>query len=847
MRSYGVTLTARCPRLAVLLPISTELNRVTGGGWAVLDQSLEWLGRIWGGGGMICVPTDGRTLDDAFEQLLRAYDPDYVFVWMPTLGALATTDLAAARALIRDSSLGLQSKADEDDEQLRASDHLLVGAGWAKAALAQAMAATSAFEVSRFAQYAPRHEGPAVSPLLGLSALALAHTRPLDGLTIGGVTGTAKPGDPALLNDPATDLDLSDVPAHTRRLVKLRTGVRGTAPGSEPGTLSRPGKQVNVHPVDPNTELGALVQLGTLGSVRVNSGPSWGDPDVIARMPLARSMVGLLSLSRGLPRRPALVVVGDRVTDACLTMCWSRTFGEGSVVWLPSRVCQISPSDSAELERDTEAHLLVAHAREALDDPPDQIYGGGWLTSTSIPHATLAGVADLLRAAPAWMQRLPKRLADLQLVMPQDLPRDMPSGVLACPDVFALPTTVTFDEDGAGQQSVTSPIPSLLRRGGSMLAGGVTGPWVAEAQVDECPLPPRRAASEASSSTDPDDDGPEIRASKSGACWSAMADVRVPEEVAAEHVLARVRLREPDLSPLVDALLATSGHTRQLSDAGRFYDGVTRMLGGLPGLLRVLRDANAVAVLGLFLAEPTDRSAAGLILQDRRRYARLSDCRRVARTVRSAVDATDRGPTVGEMRALLDILLDASVLSRGYVLKCSRCRHTAFHPLGEVAATFVCRRCAHQQQLVAESWCRTPPHEPAQFYRLDELVLMALRHEVSVPAFAVDALGGSRREARVLWSTELWYEGVRRSEIDFIVLVEGRLVVGEAKVNGVLGDSQRQADKEVAKTVTAARLLSADDVVFASTTAWNQTSRNAIIAGTGEVQAPRRCILENLR
>jgi len=274
---------------------------------------------------------------------------------------------------------------------------------------------------------------------------------------------------------------------------------------------------------------------------------------------------------------------------------------------------------------------------------------------------------------------------------------------------------------------------------------------------------------------------------------------------------------------------------------------MTRMLGGLPGLLRVLRDANAVAVLGLFLAEPTDRSAAGLILQDRRRYARLSDCRRVARTVRSAVDATDRGPTVGEMRALLDTLLDARVLSRGYVLKCSRCRHTAFHPLGDVAATFVCRRCAHQQQLVAESWCRTPPHEPAQFYQLDELVLMALRHEVSVPAFAVDALGGSRRKARVFWSTELWYKGVRRSEIDVIVLVEGRLVVGEAKVNGVLGDSQRQAAKEVAKTVTAARLLSADDVVFASTTAWNQTSRNAIISGTGEVQAPRRRILENLR
>jgi len=566
-------------------------------------------------------------------------------------------------------------------------------------------------------------------------------------------------------------------------------------------------------------------------------------------LPVVRSIVGLLPLASGLRPRPHLVVVGDAVADACLALCWDRTFGEGTVVWLPGRAPVIDPTDGEALARDEDAARLLYYACEALDEPPDQLYAGTWLTSTSIPHTELAPITELLRsAAPAWMQRLPDRLDGLQVVAPQQLPADVPHGVLACSDAFALSATLPFGDDGIAQQSISSPIPSLLRRNGNLLAGGITGPWIAEAQVDECPLPPRQGAADASASgADPEADGPTVRASKSGACWPAVADFQVPDEVAAEHALARARLREPHLELLLDTLLAESGYAHQLSDAGRFYQGMTDMLGGLPGLLQVLRDTDASAVLHLFLNEGTSKAAPGLVLQDGRRYARLSDCRRAARGVRGQLDATDRGPRVGDMRALLDRLLEAGVLVRGLVLKCSRCRHTAFHPLGEASTTFICQRCAHLQHLVSESWCHTPPHEPALFYRLDELVLMALRFDVTGPAFAVDALGGSRREARVLWSTELRHDGQRSFEVDFVVLVDGRLATGEAKINGKLGRNRKQADQEVNKTVAAAQLLRADDVAFATTTTWNRTAREAIAAGTSGARLRCTHVLEYLK
>ena len=58
--------------------------------------------------------------------------------------------------------------------------------------------------------------------------------------------------------------------------------------------------------------------------------------------------------------------------------------------------------------------------------------------------------------------------------------------------------------------------------------------------------------------------------------------------------------------------------------------------------------------------------------------------------------------------------------------------------------------------------------------------------------------------------------GKRRLELDFVCLAEGRLLAGEAKANGTLGNAE-DAAKEVTKTVRGARLLEADRVVFATT------------------------------
>ena len=90
-------------------------------------------------------------------------------------------------------------------------------------------------------------------------------------------------------------------------------------------------------------------------------------------------------------------------------------------------------------------------------------------------------------------------------------------------------------------------------------------------------------------------------------------------------------------------------------------------------------------------------------------------------------------------------------------------------------------------------------------------------------------------------------DGKRRLELDFVCLAEGRLLAGEAKSNGTLGNAG-DAAKEVKKTVRGARLLEADRVVFATTeSTWDAAALAAVAAGTSRLDPPLAQLMTGLR
>ncbi len=831
MKSDYAVITARSPRVAVLLP---DLDGADGArSDADLDRTLEWFGRVWGGAHMICLPSRTGGVSIVFRRLAAAYDPDLVMPWQPTLGSIALADLNAAENLVAGAKAckganhsGLLAQLDGTAAILACTASVRRHAD--PATLVSVLSTFNA-ELSAYAYHLQDEFPPPLTLLtsLGRQPAVDKFLSPL-------APATVAAADREMIGRPTADLDLSGLDPWRRRLLKGQFGVVG---GDGPG-LRPTGELVTVHPVDPSADAHACAMVGLTGTHLTSNAPPWAFGSVLGSTPLERSKTGLqvLSYGRALPR-PFLVVAGDSVEDFCLYLCWLRLYGEGAAAWLPDAAVPHDRLDDDGSATDPWEGVFEV-VRQMVDDLPGHTYDGGWITSFTIDADRLGFLRTALGAR-YWHDVVPARFAAMPVVVPDDLPVPAaPPFYVAVGDVFERGLPLVIHDDGTVGSVVRSPVPLLMSDSTKGGTDALIGNWVADVTVARCRLPPRRRSALAAERDASLVDAGLVRVGRSGTAAVGVAKHDLPAGLLVDHALTDLSLRDPDLGTLLGHLLP-DGMAWQLSDAGRFYQGFADMAGGLAGLVDMLRDPATYAILNGFLN--TGRGAGGVLLADsRRRYLRSVECRALVRARTNGDSATVRGT-----RAVMDRLIAAGILTRGLILKCSRCRATAFQPLAAVNDRFACPRCSFSQPLTSKSWCDTPPHEPAWFYRLDELVYQALLENVRVPALALAEIGACSENARHLWSIELVRDGERELELDFLCLVEGKLSAGEAKSNGTL--SGKDAKREVRKTLTGARYAQADQVVFATTDPeWSQPMHDVVRDLVSTLDRPRALLLTAL-
>jgi hypothetical protein len=200
-------------------------------------------------------------------------------------------------------------------------------------------------------------------------------------------------------------------------------------------------------------------------------------------------------------------------------------------------------------------------------------------------------------------------------------------------------------------------------------------------------------------------------------------------------------------------------------------------------------------------------------------------------------------------RSLLDRLTTSRVLRRGLLLGCAHCLRVAFYRIGQVGTSFICQACLLENEVTADRW-RYPPDEPQWFYDLHPLVRDLLDQHGDVPLLAADVVM-SRAPARPSSSAfeiELFEgnEGSPFAEIDFVVIREGELFVGEAKSNSELATSKKSRAVSAERLARAAVGLRADCLVLAtSQEIWPEVVEGVVVeavvktAQVSGVPAPR--------
>ncbi len=785
MRFRRLTYRVRPPRLAVLVPFYASSLR-TCGTWQLRMQGvLEVLSHTEAGSGAIILPVGEQGLSSVFVSLLRVFDPDSIVSYVPSVRERSTGEQPAMQT--RSPAEGAPSRAARAERLSTSSDVL-------RDVALRLSQACSAFV---FDGVLPTVEADMVPPFpmrgvwKGQAPLFVVGDGDLDPrirLAAAGRVGLLSPSYEEALSKPRSLV--IRVPASSENTEEwLALAWRRQLEGAPVPIVGGFG---------PAYSLDRLVNRDTVASL-----------SEVPDTPFAASAAGWawnFALSARIFRPAPVFVLGDSPEDYCLAFTLDRLFRNGA--WLPCG------ADLEELDQvKSGLSKKVSSTMLGLEPAP-------YLTSVSL------GMDAVLRCAESIRHRLGHERKVIQLA-PDKLPV---AGWTPCrlldPEIV---DHVRFEPFVGDCQATTfdTPLPSWLPD------NPFDRSWEVDVLVDNRRLPTRSCLNElllAPASFQP----AAVRSSSDGTSYSPVPILQL-DGVAPERQFARPSLRVPPVAEVFGALLADSGLSLFDSSTGNYTRESIALWGGLENLAADLVDGDSWAILKAFCRKPAKgRGAASPQVGRASRtsgmiYLSIEDCLGVVKAAGSGFSVDDE-----RISALVDRYLESSILRRGFVLRCSRCRSEDWYDLEDIGHTFTCVRCRAVATITKPAWARRmdwraeTDSEPRCYYRLNEVVRQALMHNVQAPVLALTRLAEEAIAFDFLTEMEVRREEETFAEVDLWCVADGALVIGEASSTGVLSPRRDDQVLRLEKLATIATAMKVDRFVLASTASrWNGETRKA--------------------
>ena len=335
--------------------------------------------------------------------------------------------------------------------------------------------------------------------------------------------------------------------------------------------------------------------------------------------------------------------------------------------------------------------------------------------------------------------------------------------------------------------------------------------WWIDVEDHRCRIPNRSALQDLLLA-EPDASLPLIRSGRDGISYHSLRSGVIMAGEPHHQLLLRPRLRFPDVATVFRHLFGRAGYEINESAAGRYRRLATELWGGFDEMHNDWADDSARALLKLWMSSEDSGATPG-IWDGTRRYLSFSD----------AADASEI--SADELRSLLDGYLTRGILSRGLVLKCAHCLNTTWYRFDDLSQSFSCSRCRQRAAITEASWSADhgkgdPAPEPTFYYAMAEVVYQALSHDADVPIRAMGALRENPSEAIQQATDSIVSKAGQSFELDLLALVDGRIVIGEAKKGNRLESTAKQERIWLNDLADIADAITADEVILATSTQW---------------------------
>lgn len=259
----------------------------------------------------------------------------------------------------------------------------------------------------------------------------------------------------------------------------------------------------------------------------------------------------------------------------------------------------------------------------------------------------------------------------------------------------------------------------------------------------------------------------------------------------------------PSAYNIFELIFQRNGYQTTFSDKGIFALTTISKFGSLSALANFAVTTKGRVFNRYILDEKLNPTDGGLFLSDKRWYLNFQSFKELLRD-----DIT--------VSTLIYYLLGISVLHRGLIFKCELCKNTDWYSTSEITTEFQCKRCSLKQTpLRFHSLNQT---EPIWYYKLDEVVYQAIRHNSIVPIIALNSLMQSSKAFDYCPELELrdLKIGEQSLEIDICCIQDGKLIIGEAKTADCLASTAKEENRAITKYYELAEKIGASQVVFAT-------------------------------
>jgi len=261
--------------------------------------------------------------------------------------------------------------------------------------------------------------------------------------------------------------------------------------------------------------------------------------------------------------------------------------------------------------------------------------------------------------------------------------------------------------------------------------------------------------------------------------------------------------------------MRSAGYDVGPSQDGIYVEHMVRLWGSLDAVAVDLRNGGLRRVLLRFLEVEAPCITGKEVSLGERRY--LSFRGIVSHSRLSAA-------SVG---AVIDRYCERGILRRGFALKCPVCNHAEWQRAEDVGQSYQCSRCSSRNTVTLPTW-REPRDGPAWYFGLNELVFRALSQNAHVPVLALDTMRDGAQSFQFSPQLDVLKSGKKVTDIDICAIVDGQIVVGEAKIRNLL-DPRGSELKAVAALHEIGRAAGADRVIFATySRAWSSKTRTHI-------------------